>query len=120
MPARTDHAIQRVGVRAGNEFSKQSREDDDGHEEKWNRGERPSCEEENMEQREDDKHVGEIDLIASLAKQQERTENARASPAALRCGSDEHAGTDSEKGHVQPTTLKGEVCGLSRKTQNEN
>jgi len=25
----TDHAIQRVGVRAGNEFSKQSREDDD-------------------------------------------------------------------------------------------
>src|SRR5437870_1691300 len=34
MPARTDHAIQRIGVRAGNEFSKQSREDDDGHEEK--------------------------------------------------------------------------------------
>ena len=120
MPARTDHAIQRVGVRAGNEFSKQSREDDDGHEEKWNPGEGLSCEQENMEQREDDKHVSEIDLIASLAKQQKRTENARTSPVALRCGGDEHAGTDSEKGHVQPTTLKGEVCGLGRKTQNEN
>src|SRR5437868_2667202 len=65
-PARTDHAIQRVGVRAGNEFSKQSRKDDDGHEEKCNPRERLSCEEENLEQREDDKHVSEIDLIASL------------------------------------------------------
>ena len=73
-----------------------------------------------MEQREDDEHVSEIDLIASLAKQQERTENARTSPVALKCGADEHAGADSEKGHVQPTTLKGEVCRLSRKTQNEN
>ena len=120
MPARTDHAIQRVGIRAGNEFPKQSCEDDDGDKEKWNPGEGLSCEEENMEQREDDKHVSEIDLIASLAEQQKRTENARASPVALRCGGDEHAGTDSEKGHVQPSTLKGEVCGLGRKTQNEN
>src|SRR2546426_10298280 len=40
MPARTDHAIQRVGVRPGNEFSKQSREDDDGHAEELKPGER--------------------------------------------------------------------------------
>jgi len=120
MPARTDHAIQRVGVRAGNEFSKQSREDDDGHEEEWNPGERPSCEEENMEQREDNEHVSEIDLITSLAKPQKRTENARTSPVALECGGDEHAGADSEKRHIQPATFKGEVCGLSRKTENEN
>src|SRR5438552_5713609 len=98
MPASTDHAVQGVGVRAGNEFSRQSREDDDGHEEKWNAGERLSCEEENMEQRKDDEHVGEIDFVASLAKPQKRPENTRTSPVALRCGGDEHAGADREKG----------------------
>ena len=67
-PARADGAIQWLGVEAGYTFTEYRRDNDNG-DEKWDHSEHWfSRQDEEIEQGEDDEHVGEINFVTVLAE----------------------------------------------------
>lgn len=119
-PAGTDGAVQRLGVDAGDQVAQERRDYSDGDEERGNRGERHAYRNEQSEQGEDYKHVGEVYLVAALTQIKKRSEEAWSFPVGLGGGGDDEAGAQRNEGHVQTCAIQAQPVGLNRKTKSED
>jgi hypothetical protein len=112
--------VQWLGIDPRNGRAEQGRNQNHSHEEKWNSLHRLARARENGEQRDHDKLMGQVDLVAALAEFAQRRKDTWGSPVRLSGSSDEHARANRKHGHVQPNATQMPLVRGNRETQDEN